>query len=88
MVEGLGQGRAVSPIQLPARFIRLDDGLEKVGDLPLHPGEEGRAEIETDLGVVIDDIDDPALAVQDARSGIGGVALGIDPFVPVMIGIG
>jgi hypothetical protein len=88
VVEGLGQGRAVSPAQLPALLVRLDDGPEDVRGLPLHPGEEGRAEVETDLGVVIDDIDDPALAVQDARSGVGGVALGVYPFVPVMIGIG
>ncbi len=53
-----------------------------------HPQEQGRPEIEADPGIVADDRHDAAFAVQIPGGGIGVIALGGDPFIPVMIGIG
>ncbi len=85
---GLGQGRAVTGETLPALAVRFQDGGVDIGRVLLQPGEEGRAEIETDATVVVDDPDDAALAVQDPAHGIGGVALGRDPPVPVVVRVG
>ena len=40
------------------------------------------------LRVVIHDLDDSLLAIEDARGSIRRVALGGDPLVPIVIGIG
>jgi hypothetical protein len=53
-----------------------------------HPGEEGWAKIEADTGIVADDPHDAAITVQIPCGCIGGITLGSDPFIPVMIGIG
>ena len=43
--------------------------------------------LKLDLGVVAHDVHEAPLAVQDARGGVGGVALGGDPLVPVVVGV-
>ena len=85
---GLGQGRAVAVETLHGEPVRVHDGLVEPRMVPVQPGQQRWAEIEADLGVVVDDIDDIPVAVQDARAGIGAVAFGGDALVPVMVGVG
>ncbi len=77
----------------PENFFRLsliggEDGLVDFRGLFLEPDEQGRAEIEADFGVVVDDLLDVPFAVENARGGIGGVALGGDALVPVVVRVG
>ena len=54
----------------------------------MHPGKERGAEIKTDLGIIIDDVNNHLLMVEDAGGAVAGVTLGGDAFVPIMIGKG
>lgn len=58
------------------------------GGIFFHPQEQRRPEIEADPGIVADDPLDAAFAVQVPCGCVWGIALGGDPFIPVMIGIG
>ncbi len=59
-----------------------------VGAFCFHPGQQGRSEIEADPRVVVDDLLDAAVRIQNPGGGVGRVALGGDPLVPVVIRIG
>ena len=54
----------------------------------LHPGEQGRAEVKADPGIVVDDFTDQLFVVQDARGSIWAIALSRNPLIPVVIRIG
>ena len=54
----------------------------------MQPPEQRGAEVEAHAGVVVDDADDLVLEVGDAGGAVGGVALGGDAVVPVVIGRG
>jgi hypothetical protein len=73
---------------LPALHVGFKDGLIHPGRVLLQPGEQRRAEIETDLCVVIGELYDLVFGIQDARDGVRRVAFGGDALVPVMIRIG
>ena len=51
------------------------------------PGEQSRAEIETDSRIIVDDARDALLVIEDPRSKIGCVAFGGNSLVPVMVRI-
>jgi len=88
VVIDLGHGGAMSPETLLTQPVRLNELFVNVRLVTLHPGQEGRTEIEVYLGIIIDNIDDAHFRVQDARSGVGAVALGGDPFVPIVKRLG
>jgi hypothetical protein len=54
----------------------------------LQPGKEGGTKIETDGGVIIDDIQNLPSCIDNPSVSIGPVALKSDPFIPVMKGMG
>ena len=58
------------------------------GALSCEPAEQRGAEVEAHARVVVHDADDLVLLVGDARGAVGGVALGGDALVPVVIGRG
>jgi hypothetical protein len=72
---------AQTPEALPVRFndLLIDEWL-----LSLYPGEERGAEIETEIGIIVEDIEDLALAINDPRIPIGPVTFEGDPLIPVM----
>ena len=88
MIVNLGQRIAVAAAPLPAQPVGLDDPLVDLGRGVGHPLEERRAEIEADPGIVVQEVDDPPLAVEQPRARVGGVALAGDPLVPVVEGGG
>jgi hypothetical protein len=65
----------------PVRFKNL---LINERPLPLYPGKERGAEIETEERVVVEDIEDLSLSIDDPRIGIGPITFEGDPFIPVM----
>src|SRR5262249_54056683 len=88
MVVCLSQRRAVSREDLLALAVSRENGLIGLRYGVFKPGEQRRANVEADPGIVVDDLDDAALAVQDPGGGVGRVAFGGDPLVPVVIRIG
>src|SRR2546430_2331535 len=88
MVVCLSQRRAVAREDLLALAVRREHGLIDLRCGMFKPGEQRRANVEADPGIVVDDLDDAALAVQDPGGGVGRVAFGGDPLVPVVIGRG
>jgi hypothetical protein len=71
--------------QTPEAFpVRFKDLLINERPLPLYPGKERGAKIETEERVVVEDIEDLSLSIDDPRIGIGPVTFEGDPFIPVM----
>ncbi len=85
VVISLSQRRAVPGIAFLTFPVRLDNRPVSSGVALFHPGEERWAEIKAHAGVITHDAADIAFAVKDTRSGIGQVALGGDPFIPVVV---
>jgi hypothetical protein len=73
---------------LAAALICPEDRLVHPCIVPLNPGKERGAEVEADLGIVINDLYNPFLRIQDTGSRVRGVALLRDPLVPIVEGIG
>ena len=84
VIVDLGQRVAVPPPPLLAEAVGLDDALQHLGGGLGHPVQERRAEVEADPGIVVQEIDDPPLAVEQPGPGVGGVAFVGDPLVPVV----
>jgi hypothetical protein len=85
VVVGLGHRRAVAAEPRTARAIGGDHRLVDVGRIVLEPRQQGRPDVEAHPLVVIDDRDDLVVVVDDAGRGVGPVALGGDPVVPVAV---
>jgi hypothetical protein len=64
--------------------VRLKDLLIDERFLPFYPGEECGAEIKTEIGIIVEDIEDLFLTIDDPRITIGPITLEGDPLVPVM----
>jgi hypothetical protein len=88
MVVSLGYGGAVPRKVIPALAVSLAHCLVHRRGVDLQPGEEGRAEIEADLLIVVDYPGDASLMVKYPGGGIGGIALRSNPPIPVMIRMG
>jgi hypothetical protein len=56
VVINLGERRSVALEPGLAQFIRLDNCPVKIRVVSFHPAQQGRAKVETDVGVVIDDL--------------------------------
>ncbi len=83
----LRDGVPLSP-RLGAALVRLDDAGVDLGPGPLQPGQQGRAEVERQVKVVVDDVEDPVLRPLEAGGAIGAVALRGDATVPVVEWLG
>ena len=88
VVVDLGEGGAVAAVALRAGLVGVEDHLVGAGSLVGEPAEQGGAEVEAHARIVVDDAHDLVLAVGDARGAVGGVALGGDAVVPVVVGRG
>jgi hypothetical protein len=88
MIVSLGQGRPMSGEAGDALGIGIENGLIDIRGAVLQPGKEGRAEVEADARIVIQDFGDATIAIQHAGEGIGRVALCGDTFVPIMVRVG
>src|SRR6266511_2268074 len=73
---------------LLAFAVSLQDSLVGLGSLPLEPGQQCRAKVETDARIVVDDLRDPALPIQNPRSAVRPVALRGNAFIPVVVRLG
>ena len=88
VVVDLRDGRAVAAVALGAGAVGVEDHAIGAGRFVGEPLQQRGAEIEAHARVVVDDADDLVLAVGDARGAVGGVALGGDALVPVVVGRG
>ena len=88
VVVDLGERGAVAAVTLGAGAVGVEDHAIGARGFVGDPLEQGGAEVEAHAGVVVDDADDFVLAVGDAGGAVGGVALGGDAVVPVVIGRG
>jgi hypothetical protein len=64
--------------------IGFDDFLVKRRVFQLEPTDQGRTEIETEGGIIVDEIEDLSFTIDDTGVGIWPITLEGDPFVPVM----
>ena len=71
-----------------AAALAIEDHAVGAGRVFAEPTEEGRPEVEAHAGVVVDDAGDLVFDVDDAGGTVGGVALGADALVPVVVGSG
>ncbi len=74
-------------IIIAALGISVQNGSVSFGREILHPRKQGGSEVKTDLRIIVDDIDDLEIRIEDARGCVRGVALGVYPLVPVVVGI-
>jgi hypothetical protein len=82
-------GNGISVAKSPQTFpVPVKDLLIDRRKTLLQPGEECGTQIETDGGVVIDDLKDLAFPIQDPGMSIGPVTLQSDSLIPVMEGMG
>jgi len=88
MDPGVSERRTVARKALLGNPVPLQHRPAHLGGTALKPPEERRSEVEADPAVVVDQLLEPPLGAEDPRPGVGGVALGGDPFVPVVPGIG
>ena len=88
MVVDLGHRGAVSAVTLGAELVGVEDHAVGAGGLVVEPAEESGAEVVADPRVVVHDADDFGLLVGDAGGSVGGVTLGGDAVVPVVVGGG
>src|SRR5579871_5801280 len=84
MIVGLRDGAAVAIVSFATELVGRNDarGGFRVGNF--EPSHQRRPEVETQVGVVVYDALDLALAVNDARVRVRAVALRVDALVPVM----
>ena len=80
----LSHGGTTPPSNCSALFVGLNDGLISGRICFFHPGKQSWTKIETDPGVIVDDVDDLLVVVQQAGCGIGGVAFKVDAVVPIV----
>ena len=74
--------------RLAAAALAVEDHAIGAGRVLPEPAQQGGAEVEAHARVVVDDADDLVFVVDDAGGAVGGVALGADALVPVVIGGG
>ncbi|MFO0635691.1 MAG: hypothetical protein U0168_22860 [Nannocystaceae bacterium] len=84
VVVGLRHGRAVAAEALAAQVVGRNDRAVDVATVALEPRQQRGPEVEAHARVVADDARDVALLVEDARRGVGAVALRGDALVPVV----
>ena len=88
VVVDLGERGAVVGVEGGAGLVGVLNHAVGAGREVFKPTEQRGAEVEAHARVVVDDADDLALLVDDAGGTVGGVALGGDALVPVMVGGG
>src|SRR5262245_24517625 len=82
----LGQGVAVAGTACAAEAVGRDDLLEQVRLVASKPGAQGGSEVEAQARVIVDDGGNAVALPEQARRGVGPVALGREPGVPVVVG--
>ena len=87
VVIGLRHGRSVAGELFLALPVGVDEAAISVGRVFGRPGEQRRAEVEADFGIVVDDARDALLVVENAGGQIGRVAFGGDALIPIVIRI-
>src|SRR6202030_4056356 len=68
-----------------ALAVAFHNTLVALGRALFHPREQSRAEVETDPGIIVDDLRDAVFGIEYARSAVGKIALPGYSFVPVVI---
>ncbi len=86
VIVDLRHGGTMAVIAFAAAAFAVENHAVGAGSVFAEPAEEGGADVEADTGVVVDDADDLVFVVDDTGSAVGGVALGADALVPVVIG--
>src|SRR5947209_2673211 len=74
----LRDGIAVAAMALRAGSIGGDDTRVSRRMVAFEPDHQRRPEVETDVGVVVDDAIEPAVAVHDAGDRVGPVVFAVD----------
>src|SRR2546430_1805771 len=70
---------------LLALSVTVKNALIPIRRALFHPRQQSRAEVETDPGVVIDDLRDASFGIEYSRSAVGEIAFPRDALVPVVI---
>jgi hypothetical protein len=68
--------------------IGLDNLLIERRKFHLQPTDEGRAEIETEGGVIIEEIENLSFFINDPGIGVGSITFEGNPLIPVVEGMG
>ena len=71
-----------------ALFIGLDDPTVQIGRVLGRPGEKSGTKIETDSGIVVQNVRNALVLIENAGGQVWSVALGRYALVPVMVRIG
>jgi hypothetical protein len=87
MVVGLSHGGSAAGKYLLAFFIGINNSLIRFLVVFFHPGQQSGPKIEAYPCIIVDDIDDILFFIEDPGRGVGGITLGRNTLIPVMIGI-
>src|SRR5205085_2892718 len=79
----LRDGVAVPAVSARARAVGFDDARVSKRMMLFEPRDERRAEVETDIGVVVDNALDAPARINHARESVRAIALAEDAFVPI-----
>src|SRR4030043_512047 len=75
---------------MPGEFLQAlpvppKDGLIGFGGIILHPEQDRRTEVEAYTGIIVHQLGDSSFRIPDSRYGVGRVAFGGNPLVPVVV---
>jgi len=84
MIVNLGESIAMAVAALAAETVSFDNAAQYLGRSFFHPRQKGRPEVETHPRVIVQQIDDLALAVHEAGTAVWSVTLSADALSPVV----
>ena len=87
VVVGLGHRRTMAGEKPLAFAVGRQNRFIHRRTLLLHPRKQGGTKVEADLGIVVDDLQNAAIAIQNPRGAVGRITFRRDPLVPVVIRI-
>ena len=88
MAVDLGQSGAVAGKIFLTFPIGFENRVINIRRFGFKPREQRSTEVETDLGVIIDEPDDLVIPIENPRDGIRRIALRRNTLVPIVVRIG
>ena len=88
MVISLRYRRAMAGKAFGTLFVGGKDTFVDFRRVGLHPRKQRRSKVEADLRIVVSDAGDTPISIEYSGGGVGRVAFGGDPLIPVVKWVG